>query len=221
MVRTKRPQWQPLAWRSGAVERDADGGGSDGGDLHGGVRRIVTRAPPGLSSPPVSPPRDEPRDRPDATLPPGHGPLPAWNVAELEAPPPFTFRNALKVIGPGAIMAATSIGGGEWLVGPAAAVKYSSQIFLIATVAIALQVDLQPGGDPLHALHGRADPRPASCASRPGPRFWAGFYTVLGFFQLGWPALAGSAAATLLGAWIGRMPGRRGPGDARLDRDAR
>ena len=30
---------------------------------------------------------------------------------------------------------------------------------------------------------------------------------MIGFFQLGWPALAGSAAATLLGAWIGRMPG--------------
>src|SRR5262249_12508726 len=28
-----------------------------------------------------------------------------------------------------------------------------------------------------------------------------------GFFQLGWPALAGSAAATLFGAWMGRMPG--------------
>jgi hypothetical protein len=42
---------------------------------------------------------------------------------------------------------------------------------------------------------------------RPGPRFWASFYSLLGFFQLGWPALAGSAAATLLGAWMGRMPG--------------
>ena len=30
---------------------------------------------------------------------------------------------------------------------------------------------------------------------------------MIGFFQLGWPALAGSAAATLLGAWMGRMPG--------------
>ena len=46
----------------------------------------------------------------------------------------------LKVIGPGAIMAATSIGGGEWLVGPAVAVKYGTQLFLIATVAIVLQV---------------------------------------------------------------------------------
>src|ERR671925_114583 len=42
---------------------------------------------------------------------------------------------------------------------------------------------------------------------KPGPKFWAAFYSFLGFFQLGWPALAGSAAATLLGAWMGRMPG--------------
>src|SRR6185295_5538340 len=42
---------------------------------------------------------------------------------------------------------------------------------------------------------------------RPGPKFWAGFYALIGFFQLGWPALAGSAAATLFGAWMGRMPG--------------
>jgi hypothetical protein len=41
---------------------------------------------------------------------------------------------------------------------------------------------------------------------KPGPRFWAAFYTVVGFFQLGWPALAGTAAATLLSAWMGRVP---------------
>src|SRR5512145_3561017 len=73
-------------------------------------------------------------------LPGDGGALPYWKVEELPAPPPFGFRNLLKVIGPGAILAATSIGGGEWLVGPAAAVKYSSAIFLIATVAILLQV---------------------------------------------------------------------------------
>ena len=142
----------------------------------------------------------------DDALPPIHGELPAWNTADLAAPPPFSFRNALSVIGPGAIMAATSIGGGEWLVGPAAAVKYSSQIFLIATVAIALQVvfNLEAirytlyTGEPIIAGIMRL---------KPGPRVWAIFYSLLGFFQLGWPALAGSAAATLLGAWIGRMPG--------------
>ena len=142
----------------------------------------------------------------DETLPPGHGELPRWAVSDLPAPPPFNFRNMLKVIGPGAIMAATSIGGGEWLVGPAAAVKYSSAIFLIATVAIVLQVffNLEAirytlyTGEPIYGGIMRL---------RPGPRVWAGFYTFLGFFQLGWPALAGSAAATLFGAWMGRMPG--------------
>jgi hypothetical protein len=139
-------------------------------------------------------------------LPAGHGELPAWSTAELTPPPAFSFRNALKVIGPGAIMAATSIGGGEWLVGPAAAVKYSSQIFLIATVAIVLQVvfNLEAirytlyTGEPIIAGIMRL---------KPGPGVWAVFYSLLGFFQLGWPALAGSAASTLLGAWIGRMPG--------------
>jgi hypothetical protein len=140
------------------------------------------------------------------TLPTDHGLLPRWDVSELPAPPPFGLRNLLSVIGPGAIMAATSIGGGEWLVGPAAAVKYSSSIFLIATVAIVLQVifNLEAirytlyTGEPIYGGIMRL---------WPGPRFWAGFYTVMGFFQLGWPALAGSAAATLFGAWMGRMPG--------------
>jgi hypothetical protein len=135
-----------------------------------------------------------------------HGELPPWEVSDLPAPPPFGFRNALKVIGPGAVMAATSIGGGEWLVGPAAAVKYSSQIFLIATVAIVLQVIFN-----LEAIRYTLYTGEPICAGimrlKPGPRFWAGFYSVLGFFQLGWPALAGSASAALLGAWIGRMPG--------------
>ena len=140
------------------------------------------------------------------TVPDEHGELPRWSVDDLPAPPLFTLRNMFKVIGPGAIMAATSIGGGEWLVGPAAAVKYSSSIFLIATVAIVLQVifNLEAirytlyTGEPIYGGIMRL---------KPGPRFWAGFYTLLGFFQLGWPALAGSAAATLFGAWMGRMPG--------------
>jgi Mn2+/Fe2+ NRAMP family transporter len=142
----------------------------------------------------------------DGSLPSTHGHLPRWDVADLPAPPPFGMRNLFKIIGPGAIMAATSIGGGEWLVGPAAAVKYSSAIFLIATVAIALQVlfNLEAirytlyTGEPIYGGIMRLSP---------GPKFWAGFYSIIGFFQLGWPALAGSAAATLLGAWMGRMPG--------------
>ncbi len=145
-------------------------------------------------------------ESPRPVLPPGHGMLPPWGVDDLPAPPPFGARNLFRVIGPGAIMAATSIGGGEWLIGPAAAVKYSSAIFLIATIAIGLQIifNLEAvrytlyTGEPIYGGIMRL---------KPGPRFWAAFYSILGFLQLGWPALAGSAAATLLGAWMGRMPG--------------
>src|ERR671912_1170334 len=137
----------------------------------------------------------------EPTLPDDHGELPRWGVAELPAPPPFTARNMMKVIGPGAIMAATSIGGGEWLVGPAAAVKYSSSIFLIATIAIVLQVifNLEAirytlyTGEPIYGGIMRL---------KPGPKFWAGFYSAIGFLQLGWPGLAGTAAAALLSAML-------------------
>lgn len=139
------------------------------------------------------------------TQTPPHGALPAWDVDELPAPPPFGFRNLLRVIGPGAVMAATSIGGGEWLVGPAVAVKYSSSIFLLVTAAIFLQVifNLEAirytlyTGEPIYGGIMRL---------KPGPTFWALFYTVVGFLQLGWPALAGSAAATLLSAGMGKVP---------------
>jgi hypothetical protein len=142
----------------------------------------------------------------DARASVDHGALPPWDVAELPAPPPFGARNLFKIIGPGAVMAATSIGGGEWLVGPAAAVKYTSSIFLIASIAIVLQVIFNIEairytvytGEPIYGGIMRL---------KPGPKFWAAFYSFLGFFQLGWPALAGSAAATLFGAWMGRMPG--------------
>ena len=145
-------------------------------------------------------------------VPADSGGLEYWKVDELPAPPPFGFRNLFKVIGPGAIMAATSIGGGEWLVGPAAAVKYSTAIFLIATTAIVLQVvfNLEAirytlyTGEPIYGGIMRL---------KPGPKFWAGFYSAIGFLQLGWPALAGTAAAALLSAFLGRIPE---PGDREI-----
>ena len=141
----------------------------------------------------------------DAAATADPGGLPRWETAELPAPPPFGMRNLFKVIGPGAVMAATSIGGGEWLVGPANAVKFGTSIFLIATVAIVLQVVFNIEairytlytGEPIYGGIMRL---------RPGPRFWAGFYSVIGFLQLGWPALAGAAAAALLSAVLGRVP---------------
>ena len=147
----------------------------------------------------------ETSSKPVSGLPADSGAAAYWTVDELPAPPPFGIRNLFKVIGPGAIMAATSIGGGEWLVGPAAAVKYSTAIFLIATTAILLQVvfNLEAirytlyTGEPIYGGIMRL---------KPGPKYWAGFYSAIGFLQLGWPALAGTAAAALLSAFLGRMP---------------
>src|SRR5262245_4818989 len=111
-----------------------------------------------------------------ACLPPTHGELPPWDHGELPAPTPFTLRNALKVIGPGAIMAATSIGGGEWLVGPAVAVKYSANVFLLATAAIVLQVLFNLEGI-RYTLYTGEPIYGGIMRLRPGPRFWAGFYS--------------------------------------------
>src|SRR5690349_13918801 len=68
------------------------------------------------------------------------GKLPPWEVAELPEPLPFSVRNAFKIIGPGAIMLAASIGGGEWLSGPATVTKHGPGVLWIATVAIVLQL---------------------------------------------------------------------------------
>jgi hypothetical protein len=133
------------------------------------------------------------------------GGLPAWGTAELPAPPPFGFRNLLRVIGPGAVLLATSVGGGEWLVGPATAVKYGTGLMGIASIAILLQVvfNLEAirytlyTGEPIYTGIMRL---------RPGAGFWAVVYCFIGIFQMAWPALALSAAATLFSAATGRLP---------------
>ena len=38
-----------------------------------------------------------------------------WEVRDLPEPPAYNFRNLIKTIGPGAVLLASSIGGGEWL----------------------------------------------------------------------------------------------------------
>jgi hypothetical protein len=134
------------------------------------------------------------------------GALPPWGVEDLPAPPPFSFRNLVRVIGPGAILLATSIGGGEWLVGPATSVKYGTGIMWIATIAILLQLvfNLEAirytlyTGEPIYTGFMRL---------KPGPRFWGIFYIFISIAQLGWPALVLSTAGTLFSMGAGRLPG--------------
>ncbi len=132
--------------------------------------------------------------------------LPPWGRDDLPEPLPFNARNLFKTIGPGAILLATSIGGGEWLVGPATSVQYGVGLFWIATVAILLQLvfNLEAirytlyTGEPIYSGFMRLKPRSG---------FWATVYVILTAMQLGIPAVAAACAAPLFAAFAGRMPG--------------
>jgi Mn2+/Fe2+ NRAMP family transporter len=67
------------------------------------------------------------------------GALPAWRVKDLPEAPPRGFKSILQMIGPGAIMLSLSIGSGEWLMGPAAAVQYGPMLMWITTIACITQ----------------------------------------------------------------------------------
>ena len=69
-----------------------------------------------------------------------HGCLPNWETGDLPEPLAFTLPNILKTIGPGAILLAGSIGGGEWIIGPLTTVRYGTGILWVATLGIFLQM---------------------------------------------------------------------------------
>ena len=131
--------------------------------------------------------------------------LPAWKTRELPDPPEFSTRNLFRVIGPGAILLASSVGGGEWLVGPAIAVEFGRNLLWIATLAIVLQLlfNLEAirytmyTGEPIVTGFMRL---------WPGPRLWAPLYAVLCVAQVGMPALAAGTASTVFATFAGRMP---------------
>ena len=132
--------------------------------------------------------------------------LPAWRVADLPAPPPFTFRNVLAVVGPGTIALSMSIGGGEWLLGPTTVVKYGFSVMWIVTVSVLFQLAMNLQfvrytlytGEPI--VNG-------FLRTPPGPKFWAVVYLLLAACQGAWPAWAANSASTLFAAWHHRLPG--------------
>lgn len=132
------------------------------------------------------------------------GSLPDCEVSDLPAPPPYTLRNLLKIVGPGAILLAGSIGGGEWLIGPAVAAKYGAGLFWIATVAIGLQLlfNLEAVR---YTLYSGEPALTGMLRIWPGSKLWAGLYILLAVLQLGVPALAASCAGVLISGWAGEQ----------------
>ncbi len=148
--------------------------------------------------------------RPETKIEATAGLLPPFAVGELPAPPPFSFKNGLAVIGPGTVLLAASIGSGEWLLGPAAAVREGPSILWITTVSVLLQVifNLEAArytlysGEPIFTGFMR---------TRPGPAFWGWVYVIFAALQFGWPGWAATSASTLFAAFNSRLPGE---GDA-------
>jgi len=72
------------------------------------------------------------------------------------------------MIGPGAVLLAGSIGGGEWLVGPAVAVRYGLHFMCLVPVAIFFQLILNlqaicftlDTGEPVYVGFLRLSPHP-------------------------------------------------------------
>ena len=132
--------------------------------------------------------------------------LPRWNRAALPAPPPTQGLRILAVIGPGAILLGSAIGSGEWLVGPAAFVKYGLTLLWVSGVAIFLQTVLNTELV-RYTLYTGEPAVTGFMRTRPQARFWALFYASLYLIQVGWPAWAGLAAGAVYYLIAGQLPG--------------
>src|SRR5205823_7922486 len=134
------------------------------------------------------------------------GRLPAWEIADLPAPPPYGFKSALRVAGAGAIILGGAIGSGEWLIGPSVTAQFTAALLWVATASILLQWVFNEEacrytlytGEPIVSGFMR---------TKPGPAFWGWVYSILGFLQLGWPGWAAAAATAIVAAIIGGVPG--------------
>jgi hypothetical protein len=94
------------------------------------------------------------------------------------------------------IVLGLSIGGGEFLLGPAAFVRHGLSLLWITVVSVFFQTVFNTElmrytlatGEPVFTGFMR---------TKPSPNFWAWFYSALYFLQTGWPASAGVAAGAI------------------------
>jgi Mn2+/Fe2+ NRAMP family transporter len=104
------------------------------------------------------------------------------------------------MIGPGLVMGAAAVGGGEWLAGPAVSAKYGGALLWVATVSILFQVLYNVEicrytlycGEPIFTGKFRVPPH---------PMFWLFFYLLLDWGSL-FPYLIVNAAVAIESMFI-------------------
>src|SRR4051812_12648958 len=135
---------------------------------------------------------------------PGSKAMPRWDTGELIDAPVFTWKNLLAMIGPGLVMGAAAIGGGEWLAGPAGTAKYGGALLWVATGSIAFQViyNIEISrytlytGEPIFTGKFRLPPN---------PMFWVVIYLLLDWGSIA-PYLITNAAVPLEAIILQRLP---------------
>jgi hypothetical protein len=133
------------------------------------------------------------------------GRLLPWQIDALPNPPAPGWRLWIGLIGPGVVLAGTSIGSGEWLFGPAVTAQYGGTLLWLATVSIVLQVFCNLMmmrytvycGEPIIV---------GGLRTWPGPLAWISCYALLDLAAI-WPYNASNAAVPLAAAILGRLPG--------------
>jgi hypothetical protein len=130
--------------------------------------------------------------------------LAPWEKADLPEPPRPRGLSWIGVCGPGVIVLGVSIGSGEFLLGPATFVKHGLSLLWVTLAAVFFQTVFNTElmrytvatGEPVVTGFMRM---------RPGKTFWAWFYAVLYFLQIGWPAWAATAAGAIFFLFADRL----------------
>lgn len=135
---------------------------------------------------------------------PGSRAMPRWDGGELPEAPVFRWTNLAMLLGPGLVMGAAAIGGGEWLLGPTITARFGGALLWLSTLSILAQVVYNVEisrytlytGEPIFTGKFR---------TLPGPAFWLLMYLVLDFGSF-LPYLASNAATPLFALITGHLP---------------
>ncbi len=135
---------------------------------------------------------------------PGSRQMPRWGTGKLVPAPTFAWRRWPLLLGPGLVMGASAIGGGEWLTGPLVTARYGGALLWLATLSILGQT-LYNIEISRYTLYCGEPIFTGKFRTLPGPFFWLIVYLVLdlGSFL---PYLASNAAIPLAAMILGEIP---------------
>jgi hypothetical protein len=130
--------------------------------------------------------------------------LAPWQKGNLPDPPRPGWRLWIGLVGPGIVLAGTSIGSGEWLFGPAVTAQYGAALLWLALVSILFQAFCNLTmmrytvycGEPIIV---------GGLRTWPGPALWIACYALFDLASI-WPYNASNAAVPLAAVVLGRLP---------------